>query len=137
MNLLEHATPFPVKPDLHWQTKLPKLLMHKAFVSQLSVSVSHSSMSIRGENMRNWIQLKNYLISDTIIWTFPFKIIISPSASYAILNCQKRSFSILSYNSCGGITKEQNNDIERIQKRALKIIYSESRLRPSYKPGKP
>ena len=130
MNLLEHVTPFPVKPDLHWQTKLPKLLMHKAFVSQLSVSMSHSSMSIRGENMRNWIQLKDYLISDTIIRTFPFKIIISPSA-------QKILFSILSYNSCGGTTKEQNNDIERIQKRALKIIYSESRLRSSFKPGKP
>ena len=44
-NLLKQMTPSPVYPGLHVHSKLPTVLSHTAFISQLSVSRSHSSMS--------------------------------------------------------------------------------------------
>src|SRR5262245_31911519 len=38
------VTPSPVKPDRHAHVKLPVVLVHVAFASQLSAFVAHSSM---------------------------------------------------------------------------------------------
>ena len=40
-----HDCPFPLNPVLHVHVKLPAVLVQVALVSQLSVSVEHSSMS--------------------------------------------------------------------------------------------
>ena len=48
ISLPKQLIPSPVKPGLHAHVKLPGVLVHTAFVSQLSVSKAHSSSSSIG-----------------------------------------------------------------------------------------
>ena len=43
--LPEQVIPFPLKPELQPQAKLPYMLVHEALESQLWVPVAHSSTS--------------------------------------------------------------------------------------------
>ena len=50
-HLLGQTIPSPEYPGLQVHSKLPIVLSHTAFISQLSVSVSHSSMSKGGSRI--------------------------------------------------------------------------------------
>ena len=63
--LPEQVIPFPLKPELQAQAKLPYVLVHDALESQLWIRVAHSSTSeckkvIKiTENMKSLISILN------------------------------------------------------------------------------